>query len=190
MVILNPIILSGNNHDDILKINVGKTKTLRLGHKHATPIKIGDEVAEDVSTFTYLGSVIAQSGGAEEDVEARIRKAQTAFSMLNTVWRSNLIRRKTKLRIFNSNVKSVLLYGSETWLMTEKLRARLQTFINKCLRKVMRIFWPDWITNKELWSATNQEPIDQEIRRRKWRWLGHSAVLEVEPCWKEKQGEA
>ena len=157
-----------------LKINVGKTKTLRLGHKHATPIKIGDEVAEDVSTFTYLGSVIAQSGGAEEDVEARIRKAQTAFSMLNTVWRSNLIRRKTKLRIFNSNVKSVLLYGSETWLMTEKLRARLQTFINKCLRKVMRIFWPDWITNKELWSATNQEPIDQEIRRRKWRWLGHT----------------
>ena len=94
--------------------------------------------------------------------------------MLNTVWRSNLIRRKTKLRIFNSNVKSVLLYGSETWLMTEKLRARLQTFINKCLRKVMRIFWPDWITNKELWSATNQEPIDQEIRRRKWRWLGHT----------------
>ena len=157
-----------------LQINVGKTKTLRLGHQHETPIKIGDEVAEDVSTFTYLGSVIATSGGAVEDVEARIKKAQTAFSMLNTVWRSQIIRRKTKLRIFNSNVKSVLLYGSETWLMTEKIRARLQTFINKCLRKVMCIFWPNWITNKDLWSATNQSPIEDEIRRRKWRWLGHT----------------
>ena len=157
-----------------LQINVEKTKTLRLGHTHATPIKIGDEFAEDVSTFTYLGSVIAKSGGAEEDVEARIKKAQTAFSMLNTVWRSQIIRRKTKLKIFNSNVKSVLLYGCETWLMTEKLRARLQTFVNKCLRKVLRIFWPDWITNRDLWSTTNQVPIDEEIRQRKWRWLSHT----------------
>ena len=157
-----------------LQFNVGKTKSLRLGHKHATPVRIGDEEAEDVSTFTYLGSVIAKSGGAEEDVEARIRKAQTAFSMLNTVWRSQIIRRKTKLKIFNSNVKSVLLYGSETWFMTEKLRVRLQTFVNKCLRKVMQIFWPNWVTNRELWSTTNQKPIDEEIRVRRWKWLGHT----------------
>ena len=61
-----------------LQINVGKTKTLRPRPTHATPIKIGVEFAEDVSTFTYLGSVITKSGGAEADVEARIRKAQTA----------------------------------------------------------------------------------------------------------------
>ena len=163
-----------------LKINIGKTKSLRVGHKHATSLKIGDDLVEDVSEFKYLGSLVTQSGGAKEDVEARIRKAQNAFTMLNSVWKSNIIRRKTKLKIFNSNVKSVLLYGAETWLMTEKLRSRLQCFVNKCLRKVMRIFWPDWITNRELWSETNQTPIDLQIRQRKWKWIGHT--LRKEQC--------
>ena len=157
-----------------LQFNIGKTKTLRLGHNVDTLLKVGDEEVEDVSTFTYLGSLVSKTGGAEEDVEARVRKAQLAFITLNPVWRSPVIRSKTKLKIFNSNVKSVLLYGSETWLMTDKLRSRLQTFINKCLRKVLRIFWPNWITNEELWSTTNTKPIDEEIRRRKWKWLGHT----------------
>ena len=94
--------------------------------------------------------------------------------LLNTVWGSEIYCLSTKLRIFNSNVKSVLLYGAETWWMTEKLRARLQTFVNKCLRKALCIFWPKWITNKYLWSTANQVPIDEEIRRRKWRQLGHT----------------
>jgi len=32
----------------------------------------------------------------------------------------------------------------------------LQVLINKCLRKILRIFWPDQITNKELWKCTKQ----------------------------------
>ena len=159
-------------HD--LVINTDKTKSLRLCHQHNTPVKIGEEQVEDVTTFQYIGSLISHSGGAEEDVKARIRKAQTAFTMLNPVWRSTIIRRKTKLLFFNSNVKSVLLYGSETWLMTEKLIARLQVFVNRCLRKVFKIFWPEWITNRDLWSRANQKPIDEEIRRRRWKWLGHT----------------
>ena len=157
-----------------LTINIEKTKSLRICHKHDTPVKVADTEVEDVHTFKYLGSLISQTGGAEEDVEARIRKARTAFTMLNPVWKSTIIRRKTKLKFYNSNVKSVLLYGSETWLMTDKLRSRLQVFVNRSLRKVMNIFWPEWITNKDLWSIANQKPIDEEIRRRRWKWLGHT----------------
>ena len=35
--------------------------------------------------------------------------------MLKNIWASGGISMRTKLRIFNSNVKSVLLYGCETW---------------------------------------------------------------------------
>lgn len=42
-----------------------------------------------------------------------------AFGMLRKVWKSKFITIKTKLRIFlNSNVNSVLLYGSKTWSLT------------------------------------------------------------------------
>ena len=85
---------------------------------------------EDVTSFTYLGNVINITGGTDEDVMARIGKARSAFKTLGSIWRSREITTTTKLRIFNSNVKSVLLYGSETWRMTEKTVSKLQNFIN------------------------------------------------------------
>ena len=38
----------------------------------------------------------------------------------------------------------------------------------------MRIFWPDQITNEELWRHTKQPRIDLQIRKCKWGWLGHT----------------
>ena len=50
----------------------------------------------------------------------------------------------------------------------------LQVFTNKCLRKILGIFWPDRIKNKVLWKHTKQPGIDLQIRKRKWGWLGHT----------------
>ena len=60
--------------------------------------------------------------------------ARAAFNQLGKVWRSSKISRKTKIRLFNACVKSVLLYGCETWKATAGLIKKLQTFINRCLR--------------------------------------------------------
>jgi len=105
---------------------------------------------------------------------ARIRKAQIAFSALNKIWQSTTYSTQTKLRIFNTNVKAVLLYGCETWKNSKYITTKLQVFINKSLRKILRIFWPDQITNNELWKRTKQPKIDLQIRKRKWGWLGHT----------------
>ena len=37
-----------------------------------------------------------------------------------------------KLRIFNSNVRSVLLYGCETWRTTQTMQNKIQTFFTPC----------------------------------------------------------
>jgi len=50
----------------------------------------------------------------------------------------------------------------------------LQTFVNRCLRFILRIRWPNIISNKDLWKATGQEDINLEIRKRKLRWIGHT----------------
>ena len=81
---------------------------------------------------------------------------------------------RTKIRLFQSNVKSVLLYGSETWSLTKTLTSKLLVFINTCLRRIMKIKWSDKIHNNILWERTGQEPIDKEIGRRKWRWIDHT----------------
>jgi hypothetical protein len=79
-----------------------------------------------------------------------------------------------KLCIFNANVKAVLLYGCETWKNSKSITAKLQVFINKCLRKNLKIFWLDQITNKELWKLMKQPRIVFQIRKCKWGWLSHT----------------
>ena len=71
-------------------------------------------------------------------------------------------------------MKSVLLYGCETWLVTKEIQRKIQTFVNRCARYILRIWWPNIISNKDLWKVTGQEDINLEISKRKFRWIGHT----------------
>jgi hypothetical protein len=87
--------------------------------------------------------------------------------------------KRVKPRIFNTNVKSVLLYDGETWKTTNQTTGRLQPFVTKCLRRIMNIKWFDRITNEDLWSITQQKAIENQIKRRKWNWIGHTLRKEA-----------
>lgn len=115
-------------------------------------LHISDQLIEHISNFVYLGSVIDETGGTDKGVAEIILKAKRAFSLLNPVWHSTIYSNTTKKLIFNSKVKSVLLYGCETWKITQPLIKKLQSFVYKCLR----IFWPNVITNRELWNNTKR----------------------------------
>ena len=73
---------------------------------------------EFVDSFCYLGCTITTDGGADEDVDCRLNKARAAFGRMYAVWSCSQIFRRMKRRIFNACVKSVLLYGSETVLVS------------------------------------------------------------------------
>ena len=157
-----------------LRINKEKTKLMRINTPTTNPVTVDDRPIQEVDSFTYLGSTIDQQGGTDSDVKARVGKARVAFIILKNIWASKEIATSTKVRIFNSNVKSILLYGSETWRMTKKTLQKIQTFINTCLRRIFRIRWPDKINNTELWQRGSQEPVAEQILRRKWKWIGHT----------------
>jgi len=38
----------------------------------------------------------------------------------------------------------------------------------------MSIKWTDKITNEELWRIIHQKSIENQIKRRKWNWIGHT----------------
>ena len=156
-----------------LKINIGKTKSMRLNTKIDRPLRIDGKELEDVDQFTYLGSKVTKEGGASEDIKSRLQKARSAFLSLNQVWKSSLYSVKTKLKIYNSNVKSVLMYGSECWKMTVADIKKCEAFNNRCLRRIIRVFWPNKISNIELRERTKTQTIEESIRLRRWRCIGH-----------------
>ena len=155
-----------------LNINRSKTKIMKAYTKNNNPITLNGEPLEETYSFTYMGSTINKNGGTEEYVKARIQKARVAFMKLRTIWRAKQIKTNTKLRIFNST--AVLLYGSETWRSTQKTLKRIQTLFNKCLRRILHLQLTDKISNTTLWKMTKQLSIENEIKKRKWRWIGHT----------------
>jgi len=90
---------------------------------------------------------------------------------MDKLWKSKIISRTTKLKIFNSSVKAILFYASESWTILQQTINRLEVFVNRCLQRILGVHRPDKITNKELWTQTGQEPVLTQLRR--WNWLGH-----------------
>ena len=83
------------------------------------------------------------------EITSERQERRRPFRMLSNIWKPKEIGLRTKLKFFNSNVKSVLLYGSETWRAT-KTTQKLQTFINRCLCKILGIKWMDRVMNDAL----------------------------------------
>ena len=99
------------------------------------------------------------------------------YSKNEKCFRSKLYRKSsnnTKTRIFNTNVKSVLLYGCETQKLTKTIIHQLQVLVNRCIHRILKILWPVQISNQGLWARAKQKPIELEIRQRKWGWLGRT----------------
>ena len=84
----------GNLHVG-LKINIKKTRHLRMSGRTNESITVNGEVVVEVDNFTYLGSKVSTNGDGEE-ILVRISKASQAFALLRGTWRSKNIRQKTR----------------------------------------------------------------------------------------------
>ncbi|KAI8493069.1 hypothetical protein Bbelb_290730 [Branchiostoma belcheri] len=156
-----------------LKIHSDKTKIMKVKNKSTSKTSIRGQELEEVQDFKYLGSYISADSNIEKEVSTRLGLAAQAFTKLRNVWKSSALKQKTKLRIYNSNVRSVLLYAAETWRTNKKIESRLRGFEGRCLRRILKIHWEQRITNKEVSRRTGIPNIVVEVKHRRWKWLGH-----------------
>lgn len=133
---------------------------------------IDDKQVEEVDCFTYLGTKVTNTGGSLEDAQARIAAARGTMARLSRVWTGSEISRSTKVRIFNACVLPTLVYGCESWSSGEAIQ-ECQTFVNQCLRRICRVFWPTKMRNEDLWRITGMKQICSIVESRRWAWVGH-----------------
>ena len=57
--------------------------------------------------------------------------------------------------------------------MTKRDEVKLNTFLHKCLRRLLKIYWPMKVSNEEVRRQARTCTISEQIRRRRWRWIGH-----------------
>ena len=127
---------SSNSKITGLKINSEKTELLRLKTTSNEYVQVDEHDIEDEESFVHLGAHISKSGGTEEDIKARLGKARAAYSKLDKIWKNSQFTYKTKIKMFKSNVISVLVYGWECWRMAKTDEKKLDAFLHKSLRRM------------------------------------------------------
>ncbi|KAA3673243.1 uncharacterized protein DEA37_0011257 [Paragonimus westermani] len=140
---------------------------------------------ETVDSFTYLGSTISSACNIADEISARIAKARVAFSKLRHLWRRKDVRLSLKGRVYNACVRSILLYGSETWPVRKQDINRLAVFDHRCLRHLAHIKWADRVSNaavrrRVFQNVRDARSIGQVVTLHSLRWLGHVRRMPAE----------
>ena len=165
-----------------LAISWAKTKIQSLSDFLDPPppsLRVGNESVDVVDEFIYLGAKISSECRSDPEILRRLQLARGAFGRLRNVWRSTKILAPTKLRVLNTCVLPVLLYGCETWTLSADTGRRLDAFHRTCLRTILDIRWPQRISNEEVYArAGNPTPPTSICVRSRLRLLGHVARMD------------
>ena len=142
-----------------LEINQGKTKVLTVQPREDVRIELGENLIDEVNSFEYLDSFVCNDGDVRKEAGIRIGKAGAVFSKMKKVWSSPGISLKTKVRLFNSTVMTIVLYSSETWKGLKEIENRLRVFESNCLRKIMNIKWYEHVSEEEVRVRSGQRSV-------------------------------
>ncbi|XP_058811170.1 uncharacterized protein LOC131676058 [Topomyia yanbarensis] len=92
--------------------------------------------ANVVEEFVYLGSLVTADNDTSREIRRRIVAGNRAYFGLRKTLRSNRVRRRTKLTIYKTLIRPVVLYGHETWTMLVEDQRALGVFERKVLRTI------------------------------------------------------
>ena len=84
----------------------------------------------------YLGSLITENSDNNTDINARIMAGNRSYYSLLPLLRSKAVSRTTKIRIYKTIIRPVVLYGSEAWCLTANGEKNLRIWERKVLRKI------------------------------------------------------
>ena len=100
---------------------------------------LSKEILKIVEDFKYLGS---RTASTEKDIAVRKALAWKALNKIDKIWKS-VLSDEVKLNTFTTLIESILLYGCESWTLTQAQSKRLDGCYTRMLRKVQNKGWKD-----------------------------------------------
>ena len=161
-----------------LTISTKKTEVMFQPTPHTNysdpTITVKGQKLPTVDKFTYPGSTLSRNVLIDDEVDARIAKASTAFGRLHkNVWKRQGLNLQTKLEVYKTVVMTTLLYACETWTVCCRHARELIRFHINCLRRLLHINWQDMIPDTEVPKRAGLQSIHALLEKVQLRWAGH-----------------
>ncbi|KAK3564029.1 hypothetical protein QTP86_006952 [Hemibagrus guttatus] len=158
-----------------MRVSTSKSEAMVLDRKKvACTLQVGGEVLPQVEEFKYLGVLFTSEGRMDREIDRRIG---AAAAVMRSMYRSVVVKKelswKVKLSIYQSIYVPTLTYGHELWVMTERVRSRIQAAEMSFLRRVAGHSLRDRVRSSVIQEELGVEPLLLHIERGQLRWLGH-----------------
>ncbi|KAK3528563.1 hypothetical protein QTP70_002803 [Hemibagrus guttatus] len=158
-----------------MRVSTSKSEVMVLDQKKvACTLQVGGEVLPQVEEFKYLGVLFTSEGRMDREIDRRIG---AAAAVMRSMYRSVVVKKelswKAKLSIYQSIYVPTLTYGHELWVMTERVRSRIQAAEMSFLRRVAGRSLRDRVRSSVTREELGVEPLLLHIERGQLKWLGH-----------------
>lgn len=161
-----------------LQLNTQKTKYLPIAQEKVN-IELEKEEIEACDEYTYLGVTFDITGKDDKEINKRITQARRIIGCLNGIFWSKEIGKHRKYNIYETLIKSSLLYGSETWRITENNKRRLEAVEMDVFRRSLGISRRQRIRNEDVRLQMGIEgSLITDIERKQLVWYGHVQRME------------
>jgi len=155
----------------------------RLAFTDGTMVPTSDEE-------TYLGAIFTTTGSMDPEINQRIRSTMAAWRKMPIYWQKATTPTRTKLIIFDTMIRSKLVYGLESAPLLTAQRIRLNALQLKGLRNILKLqttYMDRANTNERVMALANErynkdakpnqirtiKPFAEYIDQRSQQLLGH-----------------
>lgn len=158
-----------------MELNAEKTKILVVAKEpQLTDITINGNRIEQTQKYNYLGVTIDESGRQETDITERIEKTNKLYYAMNRPFISKReVSQKTKLSVYKTIFRPILTYGSESWVMSNRMKGKIEAVEMKYLRRVKGVTLRDRVRSAEIREELEVKPVTEFIEKRQLSWWGH-----------------
>ena len=114
----------------------------------------------------------------EEEIKKRIAAGNRAYHVHKKLFTSKLISRNVQLQLYNTLIRPIITYASETWVLKENVINKLTIFERRIMRKIFGPIRTDdgyWgiETNQEINKILKGQNKIGFIKKQRLNWLGH-----------------
>jgi len=130
-----------------------------------------------IEEFVYLGSLIHSSVQSTHDINHRSAITHAAMQALdNQIWRSR-VSTSTKLKLYNTCILPIFLYGSDCWAVLKTDTQEIDAFDQWCLRMLLCIKWHQFVRNDEVRRLMGQPKLTAIVLSHRLTLFGHIARM-------------